>query len=249
MRIQVVTIFPELFTTWLQTSLMGRACASGKLQVEVHDLRPFTEDSHRSVDDEPYGGGAGMVMTAQPWLSAVRHLAGASRRILMSPQGKRLDDPKVRELASGDDLLLMCGRYEGIDERVRELVVDEELSIGDFVLSGGELPAMVTIEAISRYLPGVVGRASSVVEDSFHSGVLDYPHYTRPAEVEGLAVPEVLLSGNHAKIESWRRRQSLRATWYKRPDLLPVATLTDEQRAELSVLERSEACTASKPAK
>jgi len=228
MRVQVLTIFPELFGPFLATSLVGRAIEKGILDVRVHDLRAFTEDRHRSVDDEPYGGGGGMVMTAQPWMSAVRALSekveaeGEAKpwRVLLSPQGARLDDAKVRELAGRGDLLLMCGRYEGIDERVRMTVVDEEVSIGDYVLSGGELPAMVLIEAMSRQVPGVVQQADSVAQDSFRAGLLDYPHYTRPPVVAGMAVPEVLLSGDHAAIRRWREQEALRATREKRPDLL-----------------------------
>jgi tRNA (guanine37-N1)-methyltransferase len=247
MRIQVLTIFPELFSPFLATSLVGRAIARGLLAVEVHDLRDFAEDRHRSVDDEPYGGGGGMVMTAPPWIRAVRALtaeaaagegaagegaAGAEGsegdarragrlpwRVLLSPQGARLDDAKVRELAAREGMILLCGRYEGIDERVRQTVVDEEISIGDYVLSGGELPAMVLIEALSRQVPGVVGLAESVAMDSFRDGLLDHPHYTRPPVVEGLAVPAVLLSGDHAAIRRWRREQAVRATREKRPDL------------------------------
>lgn len=226
MRVQVLTIFPELFEPFLRTSLIGRAIEKGVLEVRISDLRGWSEDRHRSVDDEPYGGGGGMVMTAPPWLRAVRGLSGAEGtdrqpwRVLMSPQGARLDDAKVRELADRGDLLLMCGRYEGIDERVRQTVVDEEVSIGDYVLSGGELPAMVLIEAVSRQIPGVVKLADSVEQDSFRNGLLDYPHYTRPPVVEGLAVPDVLLSGNHAAIRRWREGEALRLTREKRPDLL-----------------------------
>jgi len=248
MRIQVLTIFPELFEPFLRTSLVGRAVEQGLLAVEVHDLREYTEDRHRSVDDEPYGGGGGMVMNAPVWIRAVRSLAPGEPparpwRILLSPQGRRLDDAAVRQIATEhDELVLLCGRYEGIDERVRELVVDEEVSIGDYVLSGGELPAMVLIEALSRQVPGVVGLPKSVREDSFRSGLLDHPHYTRPAEIEGHAVPDVLLSGDHAAIERWRERQAVRATWEKRPDLLDdperLAALTEEQRRELERLRR-----------
>lgn len=221
MRIDVLTIFPEMFPGFLGASLIGKAREAGLLEVEVHDLRDYTEDRHRTVDDEPYGGGGGMVMTAPPWLRAVRSLSGgvAPRRVLLTPQGAPLDESGVRRLAECPRLLLLCGRYEGIDERVRELAVDEEVSIGDYVLSGGELPAMVLIEAVSRQIPGVVGLPESVVNDSFRDGLLDHPHYTRPAVVEGLAVPEVLLSGNHAAIEEWRRQQAERATRTKRPDL------------------------------
>ena len=244
MRIQVLTIFPELFAPFLSTSLVGRAIEKGILEVGVHDLRGWTEDRHRSVDDEPYGGGGGMVMTAPPWLRAVRGLAGDRHpwRVLMSPQGARLDDAKVRELAGRGDLILLCGRYEGIDERVRETVVDEEVSIGDYVLSGGELPAMVLIEALSRQIPWVVQLADSVEQDSFRNGLLDHPHYTRPPVIEGLAVPEVLLSGNHAAIRRWRDLEALRATREKRPDLLERpevrARLTKEQARALEEMEK-----------
>jgi tRNA (guanine37-N1)-methyltransferase len=246
MRIQVLTIFPELFAPFLATSLVGRAVARGLLSVEVRDLRDFCDDRHRSVDDEPYGGGGGMVMMAPPWIRAVRALAAeapapslaggglaasgvgtaaaggapAPWRVLLSPQGTRLDDAKVRELAGRERLILLCGRYEGIDERVRLAVVDEEVSIGDYVLSGGELPAMVLIEALSRQVPGVVGLAESVANESFRDGLLDHPHYTRPPVVEGMAVPEVLLSGDHAAIRRWRLEQARKATREKRPDLL-----------------------------
>ncbi|HEX5757580.1 MAG TPA: tRNA (guanosine(37)-N1)-methyltransferase TrmD [Thermoanaerobaculia bacterium] len=242
MRVQVLTIFPELFAPFLATSLVGRAVEKGLLEVAVHDLRRWTEDRHRSVDDEPYGGGGGMVMAAPPWLRAVAALAegGAPRRVLLSPQGTRLDEEGVRRLAACGDLLLLCGRYEGIDERVRRLAVDEELSIGDYVLAGGELPAMVLIEALSRQAPGVVGREDSVERDSFRAGLLDHPHYTRPPEVAGLTVPPVLLSGDHAAIERWRRREALRATWEKRPDLLARAALTPEERRQVEGWEREE---------
>jgi len=241
MRIGVLTIFPELFEPFLATSLVGRAVEGGRLAVEVHDLRGFSRDRHRSVDDEPYGGGGGMVMTAPVWLEAVRTVAAgrSPHRVLLSPQGRRLDDGKVRELAARDELLLLCGRYEGIDERVRQLVVDEEVSIGDYVLSGGELPAMVLIESLSREIPGVVQQAESVARDSFRTGLLDHPHYTRPPEVEGLRVPAVLTSGDHAAIEAWRRREALAATLAKRPDLLDAAPLGPADRRLLEELRRS----------
>ncbi|HUO86797.1 MAG TPA: tRNA (guanosine(37)-N1)-methyltransferase TrmD [Thermoanaerobaculia bacterium] len=244
MRIDVLTIFPELFVPFLATSLVGRAIERGLLEVGVHDLRDWSEDRHRSVDDEPYGGGGGMVMTAPPWIRAVGELAGEPPageeggpwRVLLSPQGRRLDESKVRQLAARGELVLLCGRYEAIDERVRETVVDEEISIGDFVLSGGELPAMVLIEAVSRQVPGVVGFAGSVERDSFRRGLLDHPHYTRPPVVEGRGVPPELLSGDHAAIERWRRRAALAATLAKRPDLLSSAELDAAERRELAAL-------------
>src|SRR5436305_12543684 len=238
MRVDVLTIFPELLAPFLAASLIGKAREKGLLEVRVHDLRSVTEDRHRSVDDEPYGGGGGMVMTAPPWIRAVRAVSEEGEegpwRVLVWPQGARLDEAKVRERGEKSELVLLCGRYEGIDERVRLTVVDEEVSIGDYVLSGGELPAMVLIEALSRQVPGVVGFADSVANDSFRAGLLDHPHYTRPPVVEGLAVPEVLTSGDHAAIRRWRDREALRATEEKRPDLLErpevVSRLTREQR-------------------
>lgn len=238
MKIRVLTLFPELFGPFFATSLIGRACERGLVDLAAIDLREFTSDRHRVTDDMPYGGGGGMVMKAEPWIEAVRQLSGSGEgeapwRVLMSPQGKRLDENKVRELATRGYLLLMCGRYEGFDERVIETVVDEEVSIGDFVLSGGELPAMVVIEALSRQIPGVVQLDASVENDSFRRGLLDYPHYTRPRVVAGIEVPEVLLSGDHARILAWRRRQSLAATLRKRPDLLADARLDDIELREL----------------
>ncbi|MEM9558249.1 MAG: tRNA (guanosine(37)-N1)-methyltransferase TrmD [Acidobacteriota bacterium] len=246
MHIQILTIFPELFEPFLTTSLIGRARESGALRVEVEDVRAFTRDKHRSVDDEPYGGGGGMVMNAEPLIAGVRALAaraddGEDRRprvVLLSPQGRRLDESTVRRLAAEEALVLLCGRYEGVDQRVVDTVVDEEISIGDYVLSGGELPAMVLIEAVSRQIPGVVGLQDSVEHDSFRRGLLDFPHYTRPREVEGHGVPDVLLSGDHARIEAWRRRESLRATLAKRPDLLNEAELDAGDLETLEALAR-----------
>jgi tRNA (guanine37-N1)-methyltransferase len=229
MRVSAVSIFPELFSSFVSTSLVGAAVERGVLSVQVEDLRRFTDDRHRSVDDQPYGGGGGMVMMAEPWLRAIDELAtGGAWTVLLTPQGRRLTDGKVRELATRERLVLLCGRYEGVLSRV-----DEEISIGDFVLSGGELPAMVLIEALSRQIPGVVGRPSSVVDDSFRDGLLDHPHYTRPRSVEGLDVPPVLLSGDHHAIEGWRRREALRATLRKRPDLLAAAALGERRQREL----------------
>ncbi len=238
MQIRILTIFPELIDAFLSASLIGKAIEAGRLEVTAIDVRDFATDRHRTVDDVPYGGGGGMVMKAEPWLAAVRTSAGeGAHRVLLSPQGTRLDEGVVRRLASIDELVLLCGRYEGIDERVREAVVDEELSIGDFVLSGGEVAAMAVVETISRQIPGVVGLADSVEQDSFRHGLLDHPHYTRPREVEGRPVPEVLLSGDHEAVRRWRREAALRATWEKRPDLLDEAGLSAEDRAFLERLE------------
>jgi tRNA (guanine37-N1)-methyltransferase len=237
MHVAVLTIFPRLFDAFRDTSLVGRAVAQGLMKLEVEDLRDFTDDRHKSVDDKPYGGGGGMVMTAPPWIQAVRALSGrfasAPRRVLLSPQGAPLDEARVRSLAELDGLILLCGRYEGLDERVLQTVVDEEVSLGDFVLSGGELPAMVLIEALSRQIPGVVGLEDSVEQDSFRHGLLDHPHYTRPRVVEGLEVPEILLSGHHVRIAAWRRDRALEATLRKRPDLLAKAPLGDEDLKRL----------------
>ncbi len=225
MRIDIVTIFPEIFGDFLAASLIGKAIANGLLEVRVFDLREFTDDRHRSVDDEPYGGEAGMVMTAPPLLAALRALredeaSTPPRELLMSPQGRRLDERLVREIASEDRLVLVCGRYEGVDERFLEISGCEEISLGDFVLSGGEVAAMVIVEAVSRQIPGVVQRQSSVENDSFRDGLLDWPHYTRPAMVEGREVPKILLSGDHGAIAAWRRQQALERTRKRRPDLL-----------------------------
>ncbi len=240
MRIAILTIFPELFDGFLATTLIGKAIAKGLLEIEVRNLRDFAGDRHRSVDDEPYGGGGGMVMMAPPWIRAVREVSAGRqpRRVLLSPQGRRLDDAAVRRLGALPDLVLLCGRYEGIDERVLESVVDEEVSIGDYVLSGGELPAMVLVEALSRQIPGVVGLADSVVQDSFREGLLDHPHYTRPPVADGMEVPAVLLSGDHAAITAWREREALRATLRKRPDLLAAAVLSPAQQRVLEGLRR-----------
>lgn len=242
MHITVITIFPELFGEFLSTSLIGRAVERGLLEIEVRNLRDFTEDRHRVVDDEPYGGGAGMVMLAEPWIRAVEEVAGdrACHRVLLSPRGKPLTDRAVRKLAERENLILLCGRYEGVDERVRAKAVDEEISIGDFVLSGGEVPAMAVIEALSRQIPGVVGDPDSVENDSFREGLLDHPHYTRPRLVGDLPVPEELLSGDHAGIARWRRREALRATLERRPELLRELELSAEDRQLLDEIQGGE---------
>ncbi|MDQ3914067.1 MAG: tRNA (guanosine(37)-N1)-methyltransferase TrmD [Actinomycetota bacterium] len=219
--IDVVTLFPELFRAPLETSLLGKAVAGGLLQVRVHDLREHGLGKHRSVDDEPYGGGAGMVMRPEPLCAAIENVRGPrSHVVLLSPRGHRLDHGHVARLASLEHLVLVCGRYEGVDERVVDLAVDEELSIGDYVLAGGELPALVVIEAVSRLVPGVLGNAGSLGSESHAAGLLEYPQYTRPAEFRGRRVPDVLLSGDHAAVERWRREQSEILTRERRPDLL-----------------------------
>jgi tRNA (guanine37-N1)-methyltransferase len=221
-RIDVLTIFPGILESPLRESLLGKAIAGGTLDVRVRDLREHATDRHRTMDDEPYGGGPGMVMLAEPVLAAVEALGGGSKRIVvLSPAGRRLDQPLVRELAAEPWLVLICGRYEGIDERVVELLGAEEVSIGDYVLSGGEIAALVVLEAVTRLVPGVIGREESHEQDSFGSdGLLDHPHYTRPVEVRGHRVPDVLLSGHHAEVERWRREAALEKTRRNRPDLL-----------------------------
>ncbi len=222
MRIDVVTIFPEILEGPLGASLLGRAIRSGLVDVRVHDLRSFTTDRHRQVDDEAYGGGPGMVLKPEPVFASVEALGdGAKRVLLLSPAGRRLDQALVRELAQEPWLVLVAGRYEGVDERVVAGLPAEEISIGDYVLSGGELPALVVIEAVTRLVPGVIGREESHERDSFgERGLLDHPQYTRPARFRGMAVPDVLLSGNHAEVERWRADAALEKTRRNRPDLL-----------------------------
>jgi tRNA (guanine37-N1)-methyltransferase len=221
-RIDVLTIFPGIFESSLRESLLGRAIADEVLDVRVHDIRDSTTDKHRQVDDESYGGGPGMVMKPEPVFAAVEALGeGRKRVLLLSPAGRRLDQALVRELAQEPWLLLICGRYEGVDERVALGLPAEEVSIGDYVLSGGEVPALVLLEAVTRLVAGVIGREQSHEQDSFGpEGLLDHPHYTRPAEFRGMEVPEVLLSGDHAEIERWRRQAALEKTRRNRPDLL-----------------------------
>ena len=236
MRIDVVTLFPELFAGPLQTSIVGRAGQSGLVDFGVHDLRQHGLGRHRSVDDYPFGGGAGMVMRPEPLFAALEPLRAAGAEvILMDPAGERLTDSLARELAAAPHLALVCGRYEGIDERVRT-IVDREVSIGDYVLTGGELPALVLIDAMVRLVPGVI-QAASHEGDSFAGGLLEHPQYTRPETFRDLAVPPVLLSGHHGEVDRWRRREALRRTYERRPDLLERAPLTDEDRAVLADLD------------
>lgn len=234
MRIDVVTIFPELVEVVGQVGVTGRAVERGLLELATWDPRDYTQDRHRTVDDRPYGGGPGMVMKVEPLRAAIRDARAATegpvRVIYLSPQGRRLDQDAVRAMAEAGHLVLIAGRYEGIDERLVEAEIDEEWSIGDYVLSGGELPAMVLIDAVARLLPGALGDEESAQQDSFMAGLLDHPHYTRPEAIDGRRVPAVLLGGNHAEIERWRRKQALGRTWLRRPELLESMELGDADR-------------------
>jgi len=237
---EIVTLFPELFAAPLRASVIGRGVERGILRFDVHDLREHGLGRHRSVDDYPYGGGAGMVIRPEPLFAAVEPLrASGALVLLMDPAGERLTDALARELSQAQHLAIVCGRYEGIDERARQLV-DREISIGDYVLTGGELPALVLIDALARLVPGVI-EAESHEGDSFSAGLLEYPQYTRPAEFRGLGVPSVLLSGDHGAVDRWRRREALRRTLQRRPDLLESAPLSDDDRALLRRLQSDEA--------
>lgn len=228
-RIDFVTIFPRMFDPLLAEGVIARGVKQGQLDLRVVDLRDFTTDKHRSTDDEAYGGGPGMVMLGEPVLRAVESLGGG-HLVMTSPQGRRFDQRVADELREKEHVVFLCGRYEGFDHRVQEALRPDEISVGDFVVSGGELPAMLMADAIGRLVPGVVGNTGSVEEDSFFRGLLDYPHYTRPEELRGMRVPEILLSGHHEKIRRWRKEQALRATLEKRPDLLETAELDGEAR-------------------
>jgi tRNA (guanine37-N1)-methyltransferase len=238
LRCDIVTIFPEFFDSALATGLLGKAVERGLLDVRRHDLRDWAHDRHRTVDDAPFGGGAGMVMRPEPWFEALDDLLaeGPARVVLLAPDGRRFDQPSAGRFALLPRLVLCCGRYEGIDERVRQRV-DEVLSIGDFVLAGGETAALVVLDAVARLLPGVMGNAASVTDESFAAGLLEYPQYTRPAVYRDLEVPEVLRSGNHGAISRWRREQAIRRTMMARPELLATAELTEEERARHGLAE------------
>jgi tRNA (guanine37-N1)-methyltransferase len=233
-KFDIVTIFPRMVQAGLAEGVVSRGIAQGLLDVAVHDLRNFTADRHRSVDDVPYGGGPGMVMKPEPLaraVDAIRASRGAPAAVIvMSPQGRPFTQAEAARIAGLGHIALLCGRYEGVDERVRELVATEELSVGDYVLSGGELPALIVVDAVSRLVPGVVGDEQSVAADSFTRGLLDYPHYTRPAEFAGLKVPDVLLSGHHAQVRRWRKKAALARTLARRPELLEQAALDSEER-------------------
>jgi tRNA (guanine37-N1)-methyltransferase len=256
MRFDVFTLFPHIFETPLQESILKRAIETGLIDVRLHNIRDYATDKHRVTDDYPYGGGGGMVMKPEPIFAAVESVLGMQNKnnlqsptplrfasgaivsnqqssipiILLTPQGRLFNQALARELAQHDRLALICGRYEGVDERVREHLVTDEISIGDYVLTGGELAALVVIDAVARLQPGVLGDAGATLDDSHTAGLLEYPHYTRPPEFRGWTTPDVLLSGNHAEIDRWRRRQSLLRTWRRRPDLLAQAALSQEER-------------------
>ena len=238
MTIDVITIFPEIFPPALSVGILKRAQAATILAVNVHNLRSYTSDRHKTVDDYPYGGGAGMILKPEPLFSAIRALNPdlTARVIYLTPQGKTLTQKMVEALSLESHLILICGRYKGIDERVREKLVTDEISIGDYVLSGGELPALVLIDAIARVLPRALGNYESAQDDSFSQELLDHPHYTRPAEIEGMRVPEALLSGHHEKITRWQYEQSLKRTAELRPDLLEGIELSEEDIAYLKSL-------------
>ncbi|HEX16015.1 MAG: tRNA (guanosine(37)-N1)-methyltransferase TrmD [Deltaproteobacteria bacterium] len=239
MTFDVLTLFPDLLRSPLEVSVLGKAIQRGVIRVNLVNIRDFAEDKHKVTDDYPYGGGRGMVMKPEPVVGAIRSVLQEDPRawmILLTPQGVTFDQRVATRLATFRRVSLVCGRYEGVDERVRAFV-NEELSIGDYVLSGGELAALVVIEAVSRLVPGVLGCPASPEEDSFSRGLLEHPQYTRPPEFEGMKVPEVLLSGDHGRIHRWRRRESLLRTWVRRPELLERAELNDEERAYLKGLE------------
>jgi tRNA (guanine37-N1)-methyltransferase len=239
-RFDVFTLFPEVFEPYLQSSILMRARQRGLMGVDLHNIRDWATDRHHVTDDDPYGGGGGMVMKPEPIFAAVEGVLGSPPPcpvILLTPQGRIFTQSVAQELSQYARLALLCGRYEGVDERVRNHLVTDEISIGDYVLTGGELPALMLIDAVTRLLPGALGDPEGAWDDSYTSGLLEYPHYTRPAEFRGWRVPEVLVSGDHARIARWRREQALLRTWQRRPDLLALAPLTDEDRKFLAKLE------------
>jgi tRNA (guanine37-N1)-methyltransferase len=245
MRVDVLTIFPEVVRCGADYSILKRAQEKGTISVFVHNVRDFAEDKHHTTDEPPYGGGAGMVMKPEPIFRATEHVKAEywseqTRVILLSPQGELFDQRKAEELSRCPHMMLICGHYEGVDERVREHLVTDEISIGDYVLTGGEIPALVVLDSVVRLIPGVLGGEQSALEESFAEGLLEYPQYTRPADFQGWGIPEVLLSGHHAEIARWRRTQSLKRTLQRRPDLLDKARLTEEDRRILDQLKESE---------
>jgi tRNA (guanine37-N1)-methyltransferase len=252
MRFDILTLFPQMFSSPLRESILGKAIEKGLIQIRTINIRDFALDKHQVVDDTPYGGGQGMVMKVEPIARAVEWVRSqhpSAWMIHLTPQGKQFNQEIGRKLSSRSHLILLCGRYEGVDERVRELFVDEEISIGDYVLTGGELAAMVIIDAVSRLLPGVLGSDRSAGEDSFFNFLLEYPQYTRPSNFRGSCVPEILLSGNHSAISLWRRREALRRTLVRRPDLLAKANLSNEDKKLLEeILNSNDDCRLRPPA-
>ncbi len=241
MRFSILTLFPEMFEPILGTSILGRAMEKNLITVDIYNIRDFAKNKHKKVDDYPFGGGAGMVLTPQPVFDAIEYVCSRNapwkgKCIYMSPQGKVLTQQLAGRLSREDHLLLLCGHYEGIDQRIIDTFVDEEISIGDYVLTGGELPAMVLIDCVSRLIPGVLGSRESYEKESFSDGLLEHPHYTRPQNFRGLTVPEVLLSGHHSNIERWRRQQSLRATLKKRPEMLDQVSLSPDDEDFIKTL-------------
>ncbi|MFH1355482.1 MAG: tRNA (guanosine(37)-N1)-methyltransferase TrmD [Candidatus Omnitrophota bacterium] len=223
MKIDIITIFPKMFEPVLGESMIKRARAKGKVKIQLHDLRDYTSNKHRKVDDRPFGGGAGMVMTPEPLFNAVESIKEKNKKskvILLSPQGRRFDQKTAKRLSGYKHLILICGHYEGVDERIRQSLADEEISIGDYVLTGGELPAMVLVDSLVRLIPGVLGDKNSLNFESFEGNLLEYAHYTRPSDFRGMRVPAILLSGDHKKIEAWRKKEAMKRTRQRRPDLL-----------------------------
>lgn len=243
MKVDVLTLFPDMFSAVMSESMMWKARDRGLLDFRARDIRDFAQDKHRQVDDSPYGGGGGMILKPDVLVRAIESVKGDADTpvILLSPQGRKLTHAVAAELSRLPRLILVCGRYEGVDERVRDLAISDEISIGDYVLTGGELAAMVLIDAVVRLIPGVLGAEGAQHRDSHADGLLEGPHYTRPPEFRGLGVPEVLTSGRHADVERWRRQGALKRTWQRRPDLLASAELSDEDRAYLAGLESGEA--------
>lgn len=244
MLIDILTLFPEMFDGPLTESILKRAQEKGLITIRRHNIRDYTSDKHHTTDDTPYGGGGGMVMMVEPLVNAVEAVRGddqTARVILLTPQGRVFTQAVAQELAAHPRLILVCGRYEGVDERVRQSVITDEISIGDFVITGGELAAMVVVDAVARLMPGVLGARWAAEEDSHAMGLLEYPHYTRPPLFRDMAVPDVLLSGDHGAVDRWRRREAIRRTWRRRPDLLLTASLSEEERWFLAELAESEA--------
>jgi len=248
MKFEVFTLLPEVFPTYLESSILQRARQRGLIEVRVHNIRDYTHDKHHTTDDTPYGGGGGMVMKPEPVFDAVESVLGTRVNdqpkvvpiILLTPQGRVFTQRAAEELSRYDHIALLCGRYEGVDERIREHLVTDEISVGDYVLTGGELPALTIIDAVSRLIPGVLGDPDGAADDSHSMGLLEYPHYTRPPEFRGWQVPDVLLSGDHGKIERWRREQALLRTFMKRPDLLDKAELSEPDRKFIEGLMKQE---------